>query len=113
MASPFSFQGQIGRLPYALWSIGIFLSQDLAMLGVYWAYASDLPAPFGEPPSWKFYVMPQWGMVPTLVTVGRASDGILILTLGYLLIAAWAFAALSFRRAANANITGWTAAAAI
>jgi uncharacterized membrane protein YhaH (DUF805 family) len=112
MTSPFSFQGQIGRLPYALWSIGIFLSQYLVMLIFYWAYAPDLPAPFSQMSTYRFYITPQWGM-GVLIAFGRASNVISILTLGYLLIVAWALAALSFRRATNANISEWIAAAAI
>jgi hypothetical protein len=116
-ASPFSFQGQIGRLPYALWAIGIFFSQHLVLLVAFRAYAYDLPDPVGLlPASWTFYLMPPRAlavMLAMLVKSGQASDLILILTLGYLVIVAWALAALSFRRAANANISEWIAAAAI
>jgi hypothetical protein len=56
--------------------------------------------------------MPPRALVLLIAHV-RVSDPILILTLGYLLIVAWALAALSLRRAADANISGWIAAAAI
>src|SRR5215469_15680027 len=108
MVSPFSFGGQIGRPTYALWSLGIFFSQHLVTLIAYWAYS--LPLPFDRPHgAWSFFITP----LRALATLHRAPDLILILALGYLLIVAWALAALSFRRAANANISEWIAAAAI
>jgi hypothetical protein len=117
MTSPFSFQGRIGRLPYALWAIGIFFSQHLVILIAFRAYAYDLPDPVGLlPASWTFYLMPPRALVVMLIMLTKssgASDLILVLTLGYLVIVAWALAALSFRRAANANISEWIAAAAI
>jgi hypothetical protein len=114
MASPFSFQGQIGRLPYALWSIGIFLSQPVMALAAFRTYAYGLPDPHGwSPPAWMFYVTPPRALVETLILAGRAWDVSLVLSLGYLLIVAWALAALAFRRAANAGVSEWIAAAAI
>src|SRR5215471_2714639 len=106
MVSPFSFQGQICRLPYALWSIGIFFSQHLVTLIALRAYGA--PLPFDRPViSWLFYITP----LRALETLNQVS--IMIWALGYVLIVAWALAALSFRRAANANISEWVAAAAI
>jgi len=108
MVSPFSFRGQIRRLPYALWSIGIFFSQHLVTLITF--RALGLPLPFDQPPAyWSFYITP----LRALARLNLVSDLMLILALGYLLIVAWALAALSFRRAANANISEWIAAAAI
>ncbi len=108
MVSPFSFRGQIHRLPFALWSVGIFFSQHLVTLIVFRAYS--LPLHFDRPLAyWSFYVTP----LRALATLNRVSDLMLILALGYLLIVAWTLAALSFRRAANANISEWIAAAAI
>jgi uncharacterized membrane protein YhaH (DUF805 family) len=103
MMSPFSFQGQIGRLPYALWSIGLFFSQHLVALMVITAYGAP-----PHDPQWMFYVMPlRFG------TLRGAPDLVLILVLAYALAAAWALAALSFRRAANAGISVWMAAVVI
>ena len=31
MTFPSSFQGRIGRLPYAIWSFGLFFSQHLVV----------------------------------------------------------------------------------
>jgi hypothetical protein len=53
MVSPFSFQGQIRRLPYALWSVGIFFSQHLVTLIALRAYS--VPLTFDWPPAhWSF-----------------------------------------------------------
>jgi hypothetical protein len=56
----------------------------------------------------EFFVTP----FRSLVLHGRASDLVLICALAYL-IATWALTALSFRRAADADISEWIAAAAI
>ena len=47
-----------------------------------------------------------------LVTLDRLPEFVLILALAGLLIAAWALAALAFRRAADAGVTEWIAPAA-
>src|SRR5882672_10550911 len=94
MRSPFAFAGKLRRLPYALWSIGVFLSQHLAVLVVSGARHGQLEA------DWSFYVTP----LRSLVTIERVSSIMLIAALVYLLIAAWALAALAFRRAADADI---------
>src|SRR6202051_4548993 len=108
MLPPSSFEGHIRRLPYALWSIGIFVSQHLVTFMVFRAYGRSLP--LGWPPDdWSFYVTP----LRALVTLRQLPDLVLLLALAYLLVVAWALAALSFRRAANANIDEWIAAAAI
>jgi uncharacterized membrane protein YhaH (DUF805 family) len=103
MVTPFSFQGQMQRLPYALWSLGVFLSQHFAVLIIFRAQGVPLS------PDLEFYVTP----LRSLVTHTRVSNLMLVLALAYLLIAAWALTALSFRRAANADISEWIAAAAI
>src|SRR6516165_6511220 len=36
MTNPFSFRGRLSRLPYALWSVGVFFSQHLAILVMLW-----------------------------------------------------------------------------
>jgi hypothetical protein len=84
MVIPFSFQGQIGRLPYALWSLGLFFSQHLATFASFRARGVPLQ------PDLEFYITP----FRSLVTHGRVSDLMLILALAYLLIAAWALTAL-------------------
>jgi uncharacterized membrane protein YhaH (DUF805 family) len=90
------------RLPYALWSLGVFFSQHLATFAVFRAQGVPLHAGL------EFFVTP----FRSLVLHGRASDLVLICALAYL-IATWALTALSFRRAADADISEWIAAAAI
>jgi hypothetical protein len=108
MVSPLSFHGQIGRLPFALWSLGIFFSQHVVTLVAF--SANGRPPPLSWPPDdWSFYVTP----LRALVRLGQVSDFVLILVLAYLLIVAYALAALSFRRAAAADISEWIAAAAV
>ena len=99
MVSVFSFRGQLDRLPYALWSVGIFFSQHLVTLAAFRTYGRPLPLD-GSLADWSFYVTP----LRALVTLGRVSDLMLISALAYLLTVAWALAALSFRRAANASV---------
>jgi uncharacterized membrane protein YhaH (DUF805 family) len=94
MKSPFAFAGRIGRLPYALWSLGVFFSQHLAVLAVSRTPGRPLEA------DWGFYLMP----LRSLVTLERPSNLLLIAALAYLLIATWALAALAFRRAADTDI---------
>jgi hypothetical protein len=92
-------------LPYAAGSLGVFFSQHLlaalvlAAQGVPLAVAAD----------WWFLVIP----LRALARYGGASDAVLISALGYLLIAAWALAALAFRRAADADISAWAATLAM
>jgi uncharacterized membrane protein YhaH (DUF805 family) len=109
MESLFSFKGQIRRLPYALWSFGAFFSQHLVTLLI---LAPDGVAPPSEPrfiEDWWFYIRP----LRPLAMDSQSSGILLLLALAYSLMVAWLLAALTFRRAANANITEWIAAAAM
>jgi uncharacterized membrane protein YhaH (DUF805 family) len=103
MIAPFSFSGQIQRLPYALWSLGVFFSQHLAILIIFRVQGARLQSDL------EFYLSP----LRSLVRHGQVSSLMLVLALAYLLIVAWALAALAFRRAADANMSEWIAAAAI
>jgi uncharacterized membrane protein YhaH (DUF805 family) len=103
MFSLFAFEGKIRPLPYALWSLGVFFSQHLAVLVVSGAQGHRLAA------EWSFYLMP----LRSLVTLERPSSIMLIAALAYLLIAAWALAALAFRRAADADLSEGIAVFAI
>ena len=103
MRSLLSFTGQIRPLPYALSSAAIFFSQHLLVVIAYGLYRAPLR------PDWLFYAMP-----PRFAAMGvPPSELMLIAAFGYGLIVAFALAALAFRRAANADIGGWIAAAAI
>jgi uncharacterized membrane protein YhaH (DUF805 family) len=103
MIAPFSLQGHIGRLPYALWSLGVFFSQHLAILIMFWVQGMPLR------PDLTFYMIPfRW-----LVAHSKVSDLTLVLALVYLLMVTWALVALAFRRAADAGAPEWVAATAI
>jgi uncharacterized membrane protein YhaH (DUF805 family) len=95
--TPFTFKGRIGRAPYAAWSVAIFLSQYLIPL--YAGQLQDLNA--------LGYLIPH----RALPAVGGGA--VSALGAAYLLIAAWALAALAFRRANDANDGAWAAAFAI
>ncbi|SEO82242.1 hypothetical protein SAMN02990966_02963 [Rhodospirillales bacterium URHD0017] len=97
-----SFKGEMRRLPYALAAFALFFSQHLALL----AFCEQGRTPALD---YDFYLVP----VHSFRTLYDASSPLLVLTFVYLLIVAWALAALSFRRAANADVNGWIAAAAI
>src|SRR5262245_21427912 len=101
MISPLSFKGRIGRLPYALWSLGAFFSQHI-MLAIVAGRFPSLDDPWA-------YAVP---LVP-LVTLRGASDILQMAGLVYLLLVVWALAGLAYRRAVDANVGAWTAASAI
>jgi hypothetical protein len=97
-----SFSGQIRPLPYALWSLALFLSQHLLVWLILRAHGAGLY------PDWWFYA------VPLRTLAGRnLSDAIPIAAFAYSLVVAWVLAALAFRRAANANASEWIATAAV
>jgi len=103
MTNPFSFRGRLSRLPYALWSVGVFFSQHLAILVMFWMQGIPLQ------PNPTFYMIPfRW-----LVTHSKVSDLTAIVALAYVLMVTWALVALAFRRAADANAPAWVAAMAI
>jgi uncharacterized membrane protein YhaH (DUF805 family) len=110
MVSPFSFKGKIGRLPYALWSLGAFVSQHLVALSIFEARGiSPKPEWWWLNRDWWFYVTP----LRLPVTDSQPSAILLLLALAYMLMVAWALAALTFRRAASADFSEWSAAAAM
>jgi uncharacterized membrane protein YhaH (DUF805 family) len=109
--SPFAFTGRMRPLPYALSSSTLFFSQHLialfadpmAMRGIW-----QFPEPLSPQFPWQFFLMP-------LETLARRNAGgvTLITALFCILIIAWALAALAFRRAADAHVSGWVAALAL
>jgi uncharacterized membrane protein YhaH (DUF805 family) len=95
MINPFSFKGRIGPAPYAAWAVAIFL----------------IPLSLGKllrADAWT-YLIPH----RALQVGGGSADLVHALGAAYLLIAAWALAALAFRRANDANVGGWIAVFAI
>jgi uncharacterized membrane protein YhaH (DUF805 family) len=103
MQSPFAFEGTLRRLPYALWSIGIFFGQYVVVLVAAGDRARDK----------DFDLWTALAPLRSLVTHYVTPDIALLLALGYLLLAAWALAALSFRRASDADINETIAVLAI
>ena len=107
MQSPLSFDGKIAWPAYVLSSGAAFLSQHLVTLSVFWIRGEKLGMDLG------FYVAP----LHSLATLYRPSDPLLLLivtaALAYCIVATWALAALSFRRAADADIDEWVAAIAV
>ena len=104
MTSPFGFRGRIGRLPYALWSAAFFFSQHLVALAhvqVQGVHAAARLVVRLRAAAGAGRRRPTAEPVPAC----RVSR--------YLLIVAWALAALAYQRAADADINEWIAAAAI
>jgi uncharacterized membrane protein YhaH (DUF805 family) len=106
MSLPFTFSGRMRPLAYLFGSFGVFFSQHLAAIVVFAPSRQRLPALAED---WHFYVMP----LQTLAKHSNAPGLSLILALAALLLASWALSALAFRRAADADVSGWIAAFAI
>ena len=101
MIFPVDFHGRIGRLPYGLLSAAFFFSQHVVTLATFrWQ-----GAPFHF--DWWFAFIP----LRSLVT--QPEQPVLLLGFAYMLAVAWALAALAYRRAVDADINEWIAAAAI
>ncbi len=103
MTSPFVFRGRIGRLPYAIWSVVLFFSQHLVTLGLFKLHGATL-----RPDVWFAFVP-----LRALVVQADLTGPVVLAGFVYLLIVAWALAALAYQRAADADINEWIAAAAL
>lgn len=118
MPGLFSFDGRIRRPRYALWSWLILLSQYLASAialradGAANDFLSRWP---GMVELESLYPLPLHPLVVHLWLKpgGAVADFVLLLVMAYVLIAAWALAALAFRRANDANIGGSVAVFAV
>jgi uncharacterized membrane protein YhaH (DUF805 family) len=110
MPFPFSFTGRMRPLPYALWSAGVFFSQYLIA-----EYLFSLQAPpTSLAQSWWFYVMPLPSLARQTINSGTILTAmVLMFALACMVIAGWVLTALAFRRAADADISGWIAAWAL
>jgi hypothetical protein len=106
-AFPLRFDGPVGRLRYAAWAFGIFISQHIIALGVVSLTSPQYLASI----DWYFALIPlRWfslhwftahlwpAGVPTMFMVSAFL---------YHLFVAWALLALSFRRAIEANVRPW------
>jgi uncharacterized membrane protein YhaH (DUF805 family) len=100
MAGPLSFKGKLRPLPYALWSVGVFFFQHFIVVSVFTTAKQPLEA------GWRFYLVP----MRSLLDLGSVPAPTALATLALMLVATWGLTALSFRRAADANVSGWIAA---
>jgi uncharacterized membrane protein YhaH (DUF805 family) len=102
--TPFTFEGRIGRAPYAAWSIALFASQYLVVI-VGAGYSAELLTT----DRWLLLVPHRALLTPSSGTWTLLQ----MLGLAYLLLLAWALAALAFRRAVDANVNEGIAGFAI
>ncbi|WP_428524868.1 SRPBCC family protein [Pseudorhodoplanes sp.] len=113
MINPFSFNGPIGRITYALWALPIFFAQygagwlaghaqgvSISNYDVF--YAFPLRLLFADQVGPKFGYASQFFSLP--MTLGG---------LAFMLLACWTLAALTYRRALHARGGGWLAAAVL
>jgi hypothetical protein len=103
LRAPFRFQGQITRSIYTVASLAAVLSQYLVVGLV----ATTLGRSLAQDP--EFYALP----LRALVKLPGLSGPVLLGGVGYFVIVAWILAALAHRRATNAGVDQWIAAAAI
>jgi hypothetical protein len=119
MINPFSFQPPIGRLSYLLWIVPVFLSQHVFV----WLVATwqGLPLSFND---FQFYVYPLRSLIADAThvvvfdnmprtTVIVLPNWLLFVGFVFVLLQIWATVALSYRRAVDARMDAWLAAAAI
>jgi len=104
---PFSFAGRTRPLSYTGWSSTVFFSQHLIALLLHVLEGQEVTAPLRD---WRFYIAPLQVLVRSYHVLHPT---LLLLGLACVLVAAWALAALTFRRAADANVTEWIAALVI
>ena len=103
MNGSLGFQGIMRRAPYAGLSLGIFLFQYFLVAAIFAIYSQTLNR------DWRFYIMP----LRSLVDLHNFPIAALPAALGLTLLLAWALASLAFRRATDANVSGWIAAVAV
>jgi uncharacterized membrane protein YhaH (DUF805 family) len=113
MINPFSFQGPIGRLTYALWALPIFFAQ----YGVGWlaAEAQGISVRQYE----AFYAFPLRMLIADQTGSGPGyaskffSIPMTLAGLACMLLASWALVALTYRRMLANRSDGWIAAAVL
>jgi uncharacterized membrane protein YhaH (DUF805 family) len=104
-----AFRGRIARLPYLLWSLGIFLSQHLFIWLVFAANGRSIPW------GWEFVLVPLRLVATSLLLVKSWPSPELIPLVAVLLqlLITWMLAALAFQRASDAGLGGWIAGFAL
>src|SRR5262249_29179088 len=109
IGNPFSFKGEIGRLPYAIAATAAFFSQHAA---------ASLLFDFSKrpvilvPDPWAFLISP---LRPSVTAFYAVPDNayLVLFALPMNLAVIWSLTALSFRRAANADLNPWIAIATV
>jgi uncharacterized membrane protein YhaH (DUF805 family) len=101
MSSLFRFEGKMGRLGFLLRSSGIVC----LLYGVIALVFLRSGVPLEQVLAWT----PLWA----LAAAKPISDAVLVFLLAFTLILDWALVSFAFRRAADANVSGWIAAVAI
>jgi uncharacterized membrane protein YhaH (DUF805 family) len=100
---PLSFRGRLRRLPYIGGAL-LILALQYALVAIAFA-AMMQPMPL----DWRFLLIPS----RSLATLDGFSGPLTLAAYALLLAASWVMASLSFRRAADAGVSGWLAAATI
>jgi len=104
MLVPSSFDRQMRPFPYAFWALATLFSQHaVALIAAHGAAIAPLAT------DWRFFVMP----LQMLARYSWPANATLILAFTHLLIVAWVLAALSFKRAVDADVSAWLAAFAV
>lgn len=104
MRSPFSFEGPIGRAPFAWAALALLAVQFVLahmMVGSYWFHWT-VAAPALDP------LRLGWGML--FAQSGPGQELSFLVLLGFFLLTEWLLVALSFRRAATTGASSFSAA---
>lgn len=104
-----TFNGRITRLPYLLWSLGVFFSQHVFTLIA--LKASGGPSVFHA----DLYLL-QFALAPLRLFVyfgGSLPKALIPAAFAYQLLVVWILAGLAFKRAADAGLSRWIASLAV
>ncbi len=102
----FSFEGRIWRSEFALWSLGIYLSQYAVIAAV---FGPRYVLTQLQQMDWRFSTVP----LRSLWASEALGIALILVVSAFILIANWALTALAFRRARDADASEWIAALAI
>jgi uncharacterized membrane protein YhaH (DUF805 family) len=109
MISLLGFEGRITRLPYLLWSLGVFFSQHVFTLIA--LKASGGPSVVHA----DLYGL-QFALAPLRLFVyfgGSLPKALIPAAFAYQLLVVWILAGLAFKRAADAGLSRWIASLAV
>jgi hypothetical protein len=100
MRAPFSFEGEIRPVPYAIASTALFSSQHLVVAALFATRHEPLIR------GWRFFLFP----LRSVGDLNQAPTVYFALGMAFSFLIAWALAVLAFRRATDAGLSGWVAA---